>query len=198
VQPDKHRDRPAILSVERLRRKRTAGGWIWHEPGLPDDKGSGRFNTARLGPCGRSMSDAALFDHHVGLGKPRRRDVDAERLGGLQVDGGFELGRKLDRQVGGLGALEDAIDIGRRAPIQIDAVDRSIAESRNSRPLPTNSAAKAQTWCSRRIAYNENIFIIEKHATEFLGTGKRRRDTWNAREFCQQGLRRQVQCFRWR
>src|ERR1700690_2084030 len=64
-----------------------------------------------------------LFDHYVGAAEERRRDIDAECLGGLQVDGHFELGRKLYRQVGGVGALEDAIDIDRRAPVQIDGVD---------------------------------------------------------------------------
>ena len=45
------------------------------------------------------------------------RHVEAERLRGLEVDGHFELGRRLHRQVGGLGAAQDAVDIGRRLPI---------------------------------------------------------------------------------
>jgi hypothetical protein len=32
-------------------------------------------------------------------------DVEAERLGGLEIDDEFELGRLIDRQVGRLGAL---------------------------------------------------------------------------------------------
>jgi hypothetical protein len=40
-----------------------------------------------------------------------RRDDDPERLGGLTVYHQVELGRLLDRQVGRLGALENAIDI---------------------------------------------------------------------------------------
>ena len=37
----------------------------------------------------------------------RRRDREAERLGGLEVDDQLELGGLLDGQVGGLGALEN-------------------------------------------------------------------------------------------
>ena len=41
----------------------------------------------------------------------RRRDREAERLGRLEVDDELEFGRLLDRQVGGLGPLEDPIRI---------------------------------------------------------------------------------------
>ena len=37
--------------------------------------------------------------------------VEAERLGGLEIDDQLELGRLLDRQVGGLLALEDATGV---------------------------------------------------------------------------------------
>ena len=40
--------------------------------------------------------------------------VEAERLGGLEVDDQLELGRLHDRQVGGLRALENAADVDRR------------------------------------------------------------------------------------
>ena len=51
------------------------------------------------------------FDHLVGAGEQRCGHVEAERLGGLEVDHQFILGRCLHRQVGGLLALENAIDI---------------------------------------------------------------------------------------
>jgi hypothetical protein len=45
---------------------------------------------------------APLFDHLVGAREQRGRNGEAERLCGLQIDYQLELGRLLDRQVGGL------------------------------------------------------------------------------------------------
>jgi hypothetical protein len=43
----------------------------------------------------------------------RRRDRQTDSLGGLEVDDQLELRRLLDGQVGGLGALEDFVDVAR-------------------------------------------------------------------------------------
>jgi hypothetical protein len=38
------------------------------------------------------------FDHLVGAGEERRRQFEAERVGGLEIDGKLELRWSLDRQ----------------------------------------------------------------------------------------------------
>jgi hypothetical protein len=47
----------------------------------------------------------------VGAREQRRRNVETERFGCLQVDYEFVFGRRLHRQVGRLLALEDAVDV---------------------------------------------------------------------------------------
>ena len=47
----------------------------------------------------------------VGSGKQTQRDRETERLGGLKIDHQFVLGRRLHRKIGGLLALENAIDV---------------------------------------------------------------------------------------
>src|SRR5262249_20535474 len=48
-----------------------------------------------------------LFDHLVGASEQRGWHREAEGFGGCQVNDHREFGRLQDRQVGGLGALED-------------------------------------------------------------------------------------------
>src|SRR5262245_11648207 len=49
-----------------------------------------------------------LFDHLVGASEQRRRHLDAERLGGFEIDDQLELGGLQDGQVGWLFALENS------------------------------------------------------------------------------------------
>ena len=65
----------------------------------------------------RESSFSAVFFDFVSTRSPRRRarvecrrDFQAERLGGGQVDDEFELGRLLDGKVGGLRPLENLVD----------------------------------------------------------------------------------------
>ena len=49
-------------------------------------------------------SNRSLFDHLVGEREQRRRDLESECPGGLEVDDELELGGLLHRQIGRLGA----------------------------------------------------------------------------------------------
>jgi hypothetical protein len=52
-----------------------------------------------------TAANSVLFNHLVGAGEQRWRDVEAKRFGGLEVDDQLVLHRRLHRQVGGLLAL---------------------------------------------------------------------------------------------
>jgi len=54
-----------------------------------------------------ASSEDALFDHLVGEREQVIGDFDAKLLRSLQIDDKLEFGRLYDRQVGGLGALEN-------------------------------------------------------------------------------------------
>src|SRR5947208_11384745 len=57
----------------------------------------------------RTIARTSLFDHLVGASEQRWRHLDPERLGSLEVDDEPEAGRKLDRHLARLRALENAI-----------------------------------------------------------------------------------------
>src|SRR5262249_49401213 len=87
----------------------------------------GRFRTSVSAaknpvPGAQFLANDASLDHLVGAGDERRRNFEAERLGSLDIDHEFVFGRLLDWQLGGLLALEDAIDIAGRLPVLIDPI----------------------------------------------------------------------------
>src|SRR5215813_15283258 len=65
---------------------------------------------------------ASLFDHLVGAGEERRRYGEAERIRRFEIDRQVVLGRRLYRQVGGLLALEDAVDVARGMLVLVDVI----------------------------------------------------------------------------
>src|SRR4249919_3951681 len=72
----------------------------------------------------------ALLDHGVRACKQQWRDSNALGLCALEVDDQLELVGRLDRQVGRISALENAINIGCGAAVlvvEINAVDRKPA-----------------------------------------------------------------------
>src|SRR5262245_46284614 len=58
-----------------------------------------------------ALVEHGLFDDLVRPPEHRLRNLQAERLGRLEVDHQLELGWLLDREVGGLGALEDLVHV---------------------------------------------------------------------------------------
>src|ERR1700756_4688635 len=67
---------------------------------------------AGLPPAGsHQFCLAHSFDHLIGSGKQRRRDVEPERLGRNQVDDKIEFGRLFNRDVAGLRSTQNLVDI---------------------------------------------------------------------------------------
>src|SRR5206468_8162130 len=62
------------------------------------------------------------FDDLIGAGLQRERHVQPQSFGGPQVDDELELGGLLNRQLGWLGAVQNATDVGRGAAKQIGEI----------------------------------------------------------------------------
>src|SRR5262245_21859824 len=60
----------------------------------------------------RPGDEGASLDHPVGTSQDERRDRHAERNGRSQVDDQLHCRRQLDREIAGLGALQDPVDEG--------------------------------------------------------------------------------------
>ena len=65
---------------------------------------------------------ARLFDDLISAGEYGRGEVDAERLRGLEIDYQLIPSRRLHRQIGGLLAPENTIDVRGRASVLVDEV----------------------------------------------------------------------------
>jgi len=92
----------------------------------------------------RGAGQHALLDHLVRPEQERRRDRQAKRLGGLEVDDQFKLSRLLDWQVRRLGTLRITCFylLRRSRKSAMNLSDRSRAHSRMTR-----SAVAPSSWC---------------------------------------------------
>ena len=68
--------------------------------------------------CGRAAGCNDLLDHLVGAGEQRRRHFQANRLRHDQVNDEVELGRLLDRKLGGLRPPQNLVDQVAGAPLK--------------------------------------------------------------------------------
>src|SRR5262245_47819666 len=76
---------------------------------------------------GTCHEPTSLFDHLVGAGEQRWRYCQAKHPGGLDVDNQLEFGGLHNRQVCGLGALEDTASVNAELMIGIRQA-RAIAD----------------------------------------------------------------------
>jgi len=91
--------------------------------------------------CGAAK--ASLFDYLVGRSLQRLRNGQVESLGRFPVDDKLKAGRLLDRQIGGLGASEDPIDVGRGLTEQIGIID-PVTQETALRPRITSATRSAR------------------------------------------------------
>ena len=98
-----------------------------------------------------ASSIGPLLDDLVGAGEDRGRHGEAKRLGGLEVDHQLECGRLLDRQISGLGAVQDLSGVA-ADPLIGCREDRPIADQAAVRDVISRKIdrRKRMMRCQRR------------------------------------------------
>ena len=72
----------------------------------------------------RRKSPLAPLDDLIGRGQQRTRNGQPQRFGGLEVNDQLETRRLFDRQIAGLCAFQDLVDIADRAAEAVDVDGR--------------------------------------------------------------------------
>jgi hypothetical protein len=86
-------------------------------PGLAVDD---RFETV---PPSAVRNPTPSFDHLLGRGEQRWRHAERQRLRCFQVEGQFEFGGLVERNVAGIGAVENGVDVIGRALEQLRQIE---------------------------------------------------------------------------
>src|SRR6516165_691208 len=103
-------------------------------------------------PRAGSSHAGASLDHLVGGG--------AEAFGRSEIDDQLELGRRLDRQVARLLALEDAIDVSGRAPELVDNI-RPVGDQAAGRNEIPGRVAAGSRWRATIAAIRSRCALAE-------------------------------------
>src|SRR6266542_3202908 len=90
--------------------------------GAPMYPGTRALRRGRCGAVHGPRLNRTSLDNLVRAQQQRRRDRQAECLGGPQVDVYFVVGRLLDREIPGLRALGDLVDVGGGLNCHLDQV----------------------------------------------------------------------------
>src|SRR5215831_9454457 len=73
-------------------------------------------------PQQTTRASVSLFDHVIGTQENRRRQLDAKRLSGLEVENHIEFVGLLDRKISGLGSLQNFGDVSGAVTIHRNGV----------------------------------------------------------------------------
>src|SRR5262245_11277926 len=135
-----------------------------------------------MSAMGQKRTSAILFNQFVGAAEHRLRHGDAKRLRGLEVDNQFIFGRRLNRDVGWLLALEDAVDIAGSAPALIDVISSVGDQTAGSNELPFEINGRQLTFSRKlndEVAMNVRQPAPDNDQTTIQGTGEGRNRVLN-------------------